>query len=72
MDFVSAGKMTHNQDSKTVEYSIENIDYWERDAILVVGDLRIYFQWDAKDHPTIEDALRFLSNEVDAKWGIKK
>lgn len=70
MDFVQAGTMTHNQEPKTVEYTIENIDYWEQDATLVVGNKRIYFQWDAKNHPTIEDALEYLSNEVESKYGI--
>ena len=48
---------------KTVEYEIVDIDYFENDAILVVGDRRYYFQWDAKDHPTIIDALDFFKKE---------
>lgn len=72
MDFVSAGTLTHNQGPQTVMYRIVDIDYWEQDAILEIEGERIYFQWDAKNHPTIKDALKYLSKEVDSKYGIKK
>lgn len=45
---------------KTVNYDIVDIDYWENDAVLVVGDNRYYFQWnDTSREPTIIDALDF-------------
>lgn len=46
-----------------IEYEIADIDYYEQDAILVVGENRYYFQWDAKNPPTIIDALNFMHNE---------
>jgi hypothetical protein len=72
MDFVTSGTMTHDQEPKSIQYEIIDIDYWEQDAILVVEGERFYFQWDAKDHPTILDALRYFSNEVDSKYGINR
>ena len=45
---------------KTVSYDIVDIDYYENDAVLVVGDNRYYFQWnDTSREPTIIDALDF-------------
>lgn len=45
---------------KTVNYDIVDIDYWENDAVLVLGDNRYYFQWnDTSREPTIIDALDF-------------
>lgn len=45
---------------KTVNYDIVDIDYWENDAVLVVGNNRYYFQWnDTSREPTIIDALDF-------------
>lgn len=52
------GSMKH-----IVEYEIVDIDYSENDAVLVVGDNRYYFQWDAKNPPTIIDALDFFKKE---------
>ena len=72
MDFVTAGTLTHNQEPNLVEYQIVDIDYWEQDAILFIGGQRLYFQWDAKDHPTLIDALSYFSNEIDSKYGITK
>ena len=48
---------------QTVEYEIVDIDWFENDAVLVVGDNRYYFQWDAKEEPTIIDALEFLKQD---------
>ena len=48
---------------QTVEYEIVDIDYFENDAVLVVGDNRYYFQWDAKAEPTIIDALEFFKKD---------
>lgn len=43
---------------------IVNIDYWENDAILQDGDIRIYFAWDrpwaTAQPPTLEDALKYI------------
>ncbi|MCK9532603.1 MAG: hypothetical protein M0R77_19100 [Gammaproteobacteria bacterium] len=72
MDFVSAGTMTHEQESNIVEYQIVDIDYWEQDAILFIGGQRLYFQWDAKNPPTLIDALNYFKNEIDSKYGITK
>lgn len=47
----------------TLEYEIVDIDYFENDAILEIGDERFYFQWNAKHPPTIMDALRFYKKE---------
>lgn len=47
-----------------VEYEITDIDYFENDAVLVVGENRYYFQWDAKNPPTIIDALDFFKKET--------
>ena len=46
-----------------LEYHIADIDYYECDAILVVDDNRYYFQWDAKNPPTIIDALNFFKKD---------
>jgi hypothetical protein len=59
-----------NEDSgmKTVEYKIVEIDYWENDAVLVVGESRYYFQWsDTSREPTIIDALNFFKKECIVK-----
>lgn len=74
MDYVQAGTMTHSQEPKTVEYSIESVDYWEQDAFLVINGARFYFQFGMKDRkdgeefPTIMDALWYFSNEVESKY----
>ena len=47
----------------SIEYEIDDIDYAENDAILVVAGRRYYFQWDAKKAPTIVDALEFFQSE---------
>ena len=48
---------------KTIEYEIVDVDYFENDAILVVGNNKYYFQWDAKSEPTILDALDFFKKD---------
>lgn len=50
------------------KYEIVDVDYWENDAILVIGNQRIYFQWDGTRHPTIEDALSFLIKDLKSKY----
>jgi hypothetical protein len=47
----------------TIEYEIVDIDYFENDAVLQIGDDRYYFQWDGKSSPTIVDALDFFKKE---------
>ena len=53
---------------ETIEYEIVDVDYFENDAILVVGGNRYYFQWDAKSEPTIIDALDFFKK--DSKFNL--
>jgi hypothetical protein len=51
-----------------IEYDIVDIDYWENDAVLVVGENRYYFQWsDTSREPTIVDALDFMKKECIVK-----
>ena len=40
---------------------IKDIDYWEKDAILEIGEEEYYFQFEG-DEPTIEDAMSYLLN----------
>lgn len=57
---------------ENLEYEIVDIDYWEKDAILKVGDKRYYFQFD--NSPTIFEALEFFKKDskfYDAKSNIK-
>lgn len=44
-----------------LEYQITDIDYWEHDALLRVGDKTYYFQFD--ESPTIEEALEFFKRD---------
>jgi len=44
-----------------LEYQIVDIDYWEKDAILKVGEKQYYFQFD--NEPTVLEALEFFSRE---------
>jgi hypothetical protein len=49
---------------KTIEYKIVDIDYFENDAILVVGETRYYFQFpEGKEGISIVDALDFMKKE---------
>ena len=41
------------------EYEIVDIDFWEKDAVLVVEGQRYYFQFDA-GWPTLKDAIEFF------------
>jgi hypothetical protein len=45
---------------------IVDIDYWEKDAILQVGDERYYFQFRG-DVPTVEEAIEYISDWNDTK-----
>jgi hypothetical protein len=45
----------------TSEYKIEDVDYWENDAFLVLDGNRYYFQFGSE--PSIKEALWFLFSE---------
>jgi len=44
-----------------LEYQIVDIDYWEKDATLKVGEKQYYFQFD--NAPTVLEALEFFNRE---------
>ena len=46
---------------ENLEYEITDIDYWEKDALLKVGDKSYYFQFD--ESPTIFEALEFFKKD---------
>ena len=52
-----------------VEYKIENIDYFENDAILVIGGQRIYFQF--THSPTLAEALSWLFHDGQTRFMSK-
>ena len=41
---------------------IASVDYWEKDALLVIGSAHHYFQFDGDD-VTLLDALKFFEKE---------
>jgi len=47
---------------KYIRYSIHDIDYYEKDALLKVGNCAsFYFQWsDNTREPTLKDALDYI------------
>lgn len=47
------------------EYKIIEIDLWEKDAILEIDGMQVYFQFDGMEQPTIVDAIKYLVNEVE-------
>ncbi len=48
----------------TIEYEITDIDYWEQDALLKIGNHVLYFQFnDNTRPPTIDDALVSIKND---------
>ena len=51
-----------------IEYEIVEVDYFEQDAFLVIGNNRLYFQWNGIEPPTIFDAIRYVKNEIDSKY----
>jgi hypothetical protein len=56
--------LKHIEKLINLEYDIVDIDYWENDAVLVVGENQYYFQWsDTTREPTIIDALDFMKKE---------
>lgn len=49
------------EQSGVLEWSITDVDYFEQDAYLNLGNERFYFQF--SEHPTLEDALDFIRYE---------
>lgn len=47
------------------EYKIIEIDLWEKDAILEIDGMRVYFQFDGMNQPTIVDAIKYLVKEAE-------
>ena len=47
------------------KYAITYIDYWEQDAVLEIGDLRVYFQFSKE--PTLREAIQYLVKELDKR-----
>lgn len=47
------------------EYKILEIDIWEKDAILEIDGMKVYFQFDGTSQPTIVDAIKYLVKEVE-------
>ena len=47
------------------EYKIIEIDLWEKDAILEIDGMQVYFQFDGMEQPTIVDAIKYLVKEVE-------
>lgn len=39
---------------------IIDIDYWENDALLKIGDETFYFQFEPQTVPTLLDAIKFF------------
>ena len=52
-----------------IDYDIIDIDYYEKDAILKIEDMNIYFQFSG-DEPTFIDAIRYLVKEVEKQYDI--
>lgn len=50
------------------EYKILEIDLWEKDAILEIDGMRVYFQFDGMKQPTIVDAIKYLVKEVSKQY----
>ena len=50
------------QEVEDVGYTITDIDYAEQDAILEIGDIRAYFQFN--NEPTLYEAVLYLGTHV--------
>ena len=50
------------QEVEDEEYTITDIDYYEKDAILKIGDLQAYFQFN--EEPTLYEAVLYLGTHV--------
>lgn len=44
-----------------IDYKIHDIDYWEQDAVITIGDDSFYFQFD--DEPTFEEAMMYIRTQ---------
>lgn len=53
------------------EYKILEIDLWEKDAILEIDDMKVYFQFDGMKQPTIVDAIKYLVKEAEKQYACK-
>jgi hypothetical protein len=53
------------QEVEEEKYTITYIDYWEQDAVLEIGDLRVYFQFSKE--PTLREAIQYLVKELDKR-----
>jgi len=47
------------------EYKILEIDIWKKEAILEIDGIKVYFQFDGSDQPTIVDAIKYLVKEAE-------
>ena len=47
-----------------MKYEIVDIDLWEHDALVKIGDEKFYFQFSGNEIPTLLDALRYWKREV--------
>lgn len=50
------------------EYKILEIDLWEKDAILEIDDMKVYFQFDGMEQPTIVDCIKYLVKETEKQY----
>ena len=50
------------------EYKIVEIDLWEKDAILEIDDMKVYFQFDGMEQPTIVDCIKYLVKEAEKQY----
>lgn len=48
----------------TIEYEITDVDNFEVDAILKIGNYKFCFQFDPEKGPTIDEALKDLSEKT--------
>ena len=53
------------QEVEEEKYTITYLDYWEQDAVLEIGDLRVYFQFSKE--PTLREAIQYLVKELDKR-----
>ena len=68
-DHVDVARYCENCYEKKHPYgslNIEDIDYWEKDAILVSGEDRYYFQFYG-DEPTLVEAIEYINDHTNAK-----
>lgn len=56
--------------TQNCEYNIVEVDYWEKDAILIIEEMEVYFQFDG-DEPTFKDAIKYLIKEVERQYDTR-